>query len=390
MTFSSPSLRPLTLPQMLDQTVRLYRNYFFKVIGIMAMIVGPFAIARAILNLYLVDSLIDVSDWALNNTFLFQYWFQQLGTTDYLIFGLAILLTVLNFLAVYGVANGVIAKLVANHYAGEDVPPTIALLKGLRGHWLTLIGGAMWVGLLLITVLGLGIGLPYWAFTNENPNLLCLQFIPILIIGPIMIGLTIYLSSIVMPLYASAAIVEDRKFRGAFARAWNLPMERLWPTVRFMFSLSIFTVLAISAPLLVAQYANEFTFGTDNAFTGTLGSAFMLQNIISQLLTTLITILVTPLSMIGMAVAYFDLRVRVDGVDLALRSRERDPASVLTPLAAFKTIAAPGTTKFKWKSAYYGRMFLLSIVPIGAIFILYMAIIILVLIVIIGFGLGAF
>ena len=60
MTAVAPDLRPLTLGEILDRAVRLYRRNFANFIGIIALVQVPLSIIQLLLTVYNANKMVSV------------------------------------------------------------------------------------------------------------------------------------------------------------------------------------------------------------------------------------------------------------------------------------------------------------------------------------------
>jgi hypothetical protein len=107
-----------------------------------------------------------------------------------------------------------------------------------------------------------------------------------------------------------ALVVEERGATASLGRSWSLTRRRTWRCVGYVFLLGLLTFLIVSLPLLVVQQvliavlplsARAFTVG------------------LSQVLSTILGVFWQPLNAAAVLLLYFDLRVRAEDYDLAVR-----------------------------------------------------------------------
>src|SRR5262245_5863511 len=148
-----PQLRPRTMPELLDQAIRLYRRNFLKFIGIVALIQVPITIFQVLASLVAFSGcskqLEDIND---NPTVTPA----DIFVPAYFIgIGSSMLLGLLSVLLIYGIAAGALSRAVVGNYLGENITILDAYRK-IGPIWLPLI-------LTLLLALVLTIGLAIWA-----------------------------------------------------------------------------------------------------------------------------------------------------------------------------------------------------------------------------------
>ena len=110
-TASVPFMRPMRLPELLDQAFRLYRRNFFKLIGIVALPFIPLSLLQTG-STYLINNASPVLPFAPGQLPGSSYWLSLLA-----IFVAGLLQGVF----VYGLGAAAITNAVANDYAGQPI-----------------------------------------------------------------------------------------------------------------------------------------------------------------------------------------------------------------------------------------------------------------------------
>ena len=146
-------LRPLSLGELLDQIIRVYRKDFLTLVGVVAVAQIPLMLAQLVTSLLTLgptnrllaeDAVLDPQayDLAISNVLVSS--------------GVNIFLTLLGLVLVQGFAAAVVARAVADRYSGEPAG-ILGTLRKLSGSWLR-------IGVLVVLLLLSGFGLLLWAF----------------------------------------------------------------------------------------------------------------------------------------------------------------------------------------------------------------------------------
>ena len=272
-------LRPLSLGELLDQTVRIYRQNFLICLGLAALVALP------------VRLLPLAQQWLAGGAGARPSAAASLGSiAGLLLSGIAIELAALAAMAPLAL--------------GQPTSIRAAVGQTARAAWPLL-------NLLLGAILLM-------------PLLLLWLFVPLLgwITGPGV--LYVYLSGVV-PLAGVVVIVEGRLGFQALRRGWDLTRRRFWPSATFIIVVYLLTLIGAGIP--------------DSLINAVLRRALAgdatLYSVLQALLNWLTTTLALPLTVIGKTLLYLDLRVRAEGLDLALAAQpEGAPAALASTLRA--------------------------------------------------------
>jgi len=308
-TIATPFIRPLSLGELLDQAFRLYRKNFLTLVGIIAIPYIPLGLLQALAGYVMTSSLsdslgvTDPSSLLVNSN----YWLGVLGTYGVLF---------VQFILVNGVATAALTRAVADTYVVKPVDIAGAY-KQLGNSWLRLIGAMLVTGLIIVAaVVWFIIPCVGW-FTG--------------------LGILYFLSAVVSRLIVPIVVLEKRGGFDAFRRAWDMGRIRFWWMLGFTFVLGLLGQLIVTVPVYLIMFGVQFVLGSqlDPIQTSTY------QTVLTSLTTVFTGILYLPLVLTAMTVVYFDLRVRSEGLDLALQAASQtDPEANIVSLAE-TTPAAP-------------------------------------------------
>jgi hypothetical protein len=288
-TAAPPIFRPLTLAQILDQAIRLYRNNFLRFVGIMAVVQLPVTLFQIIASTFTTNSLFDYIAEASappDQEFIGAY---LLGM------GATLLATFASFILVQVVGNAALTQAVADSRTGIQTGVFEAFSKTGK-TWPRLLGAFLLVGLLSI------LALVWWIVP-------CIGWLT----GG---GILAFLGMVITPMVAPVIILEKAGPRVSVQRAWDLARRRFWWVLGFMFILYLFNQLVVSGPAaLVSLIASLALEGYDNP-----GSMMMINAITQALVSLTLSLIYLPLQTSAVTLAYLDLRVRTEGLDLAMQS----------------------------------------------------------------------
>lgn len=290
-------LKPRGVMELLDQAIRLYRNNFLKFVGIIAVAQVPIQLVQMVINILVYQGTTGSSDFS--NT-----GFQALGSSL-----VTLLSAILSYIFVSGLATAALTRAITGSYLGEDVT-IFGAYEHIKDRWGTLLFALFLVGML-------GIPLLIWALVP------CIGWVT----G---FGMVMFLGVVIAPLIAPIIVIEHLDAAPAIRRGWELARRRFWWLTGFFLLLGLFNLLVVQGPVYVvtAALAGVIAQGADSA---NLVSSGALQTITSSLLALILSLLYVPLEATCATLAYFDLRVRQEGLDLTLMTRPDggDPASAL-------------------------------------------------------------
>ncbi len=280
------NLQPLSMPQLLDRAIRLYRSNFLIFIGIVALAQIP-ATAVNMIGLWLAPApeTIGFSPTAT----VTDMWLQiaessGFGNNPWVWVGRLVTLLLVQL------ATAAMTKAVAENYLGHK----IGLLDSYRKI------GRSGFTLLLATFLGLFFILALVIWWIIVP---CLGWLTGL-------GMIFFFGLVVLPLVAPIVVLERRSAGQAIQRAWDLGRRRIWWLIGFMLLLGLFGQLVVTGPAFLSVFLIESLVGSGiNATTSSL---------IQQVIVLLLNLIYLPLQLTCVTLLYFDIRVRTEGFDLAI------------------------------------------------------------------------
>jgi hypothetical protein len=332
-----PRFQPMGLGELLDRTIRLYRQNFVTFVGIVAIVQVPLAFVNLLVNFINLNQLANFDP---TNTRDFGPVFAMLGTQ-----GLIILVSIVSAILIYGVGQAALTRAVTDSYLGEKVSVGSAYRR-IGNRWLGLVGTLV-VAYVVLFVIGL--------YALIVP---CLGWLT----GP---GVFMFFAGCVLPLVATVAVIERRGGLGALRRTWDLTRTRFWWMIGVTILLFVLSLAIVSGPSLVIGALLGLVLRPLIEATSPL-TGQLAVNAVQQLTSAILGVLVYPIQLTALTLVYFDLRARSEGLDLAVQTA---PAEVPTAEVIANAPAATGTSLITQAEALW--FFALSL----AVFVLYFGLI---------------
>lgn len=334
-----PIFRPMTLGELLDRAIRLYRQNFFKFIGIFAIPYIPLALIQAALSIFSTTSILQTTNSNPSPEELL-YSPGMLAAT-----GGGFLILFVQFIFVQGVATAALTRAVANNYTGKPVD-IIESYRTLSTSWLKLVLTLILISI-IVFILGIWTIIPLVGWFS----------------GP---GMLLFISLAVSPLIPAVITLENNDIFASIRRAWDLARSRFWWLVGCALILAAFGWLITSGPIFLMNWILQYAM---SLIPGSNEFQLVITSVIQNLITIFTSLLYVPLNLTIMTVVYFDLRTRSEGLDLALQMpASTDPENQVISLpeisAKTKTPLITGID--------IGRFILLSmaVIAVGASFFL--------------------
>ncbi len=155
-------------------------------------------------------------------------------------------------------------------------------------------------------------------------------------------------------------MIEQRPGSAALRRAWDLARKRFWWMVGFMLLLTLFSLLVIQGPTSIVTSI----FQARMRSAANLGGEFTMQLIVQSLTALVFSLLYQPLQLACATLAYFDLRVRLEGFDLALMANQANAQPIdALDLAGQQAPAPAQDSLITWTEiGYFAAMSLIGVV----------------------------
>jgi hypothetical protein len=299
------TLRPRSIADLFDETIRLYRRHWGALVGIAAAAQVPWTVLSALPALFISGA--PPGEAGL--------------LAGYLLPPVHLLLVRPLMLAAIGVYLAELAQ-------GGRIGPWRSYGRVLRrivplGAALFLVAVAM---MILGVVLVLGLSAPSPSLNSRGGFAADVYAIWAIGLTSLVFGLAIfcYARWLLTPL---AIVVERAGLRRGFRRSWDLTRRRLGYVVVVWILLEALRLLLGAIPALVAESVLAVLLGP---FAGDSWLAWL-----PSLIRLPFDVLVLPIPLVGLALLYLDLRARFEGLDLALASRSPGPMDAPQPAGRF-------------------------------------------------------
>ncbi|MDQ6713167.1 MAG: glycerophosphoryl diester phosphodiesterase membrane domain-containing protein [Candidatus Dormibacteraeota bacterium] len=283
----------MPLPELLDELFRLYRRHFSLIIGVALLVALPGLVWSLATGIYKLNSASYASLFTTTPGAAPSFNSQQLST----LVG-AIALGVIGGILFLPVSVGAVYRAVTEVALGR--PATIpSVLRETLARYLKLLGLFAIAALL---VLG-------W-FIAE-------------IIGAVLLvlpAIAVFCAAVYFyvrwSLSVAAMMAEEIGPIRGMGRSWNLVKGQWWRTVGIL--------------LIVGILQGIISYGLGILFTliAALVTSGDLQAAVVQILGTLVSAVVSPITTIAVVLLYFDLRVRKEGLDLDQLAQQTSPGPV--------------------------------------------------------------
>jgi len=255
-------LHALTISEILDRAIRIYRAKFFPLLGIVAVMLVPEGILRFVAAVLWGDTP------AVNN--LLSIIFQNLAT-------LALIVAI------------------SNTNQGKDFAINSSYSEGSKRFW-SVIGANF--------LMGMTIGLPMIAIGFCLATIAPLGWVGIILALPFIIFVSTRWS-----LSSSVIVLEQARAMDGLRRSWELTKDFFWRVLGTSFLASMLSVFLTTLPYYMLNFILEST-----------GASYQVIELASVVLEQTSLVLVLPFTAAVQVLIYYDLRIRKEGFDLILRA----------------------------------------------------------------------
>lgn len=287
------SFRPRGMGELLDQSLRLYRANFLKFIGIIALVEIPVGLLQLLSSTLMLNGLSTMQSSVSTDTGMPGIGALLGGA------GATMLLSAFSVVLVGGIGTAALTRAIADGYMGEPVE-ILGSYRKIGRSWISLIGA------LLLFVL-VGIGAAIWTVVP------CVGWLT----GP---GILFFLTLAVSPLLGPIIVLEKVSAATAVRRAWDLARARFWWIIGYVGILYLFNMVVISGPIALINALVFVPLQRQAAMTGAASQALLMTTAAQQIISVLLGTLYRSLQATAITMAYFDLRTRLEGFDLAVQT----------------------------------------------------------------------
>lgn len=280
--------------ELLDRTFQIYRENFVPIIGFVALVMVPLTIINTIIA------------FSTTQITLNQLSRQTTNSGDLLTLCMGTLISAVVSLIQIVLTYGVLTYLTSEHQLGRRITVGEAF-QAARPRFGSLGWGFVLLYIVIIVVF-VAVGLL---------TVLC----GLAVAG---IGIAAYIGLATFVMLAPVLTLEDVGAARGVNRAWTLGRARFWTVLGFLVVFSILDwILSVA-----------FTSLAGLVVTPTREIGITAGDVLNTVLTTLIDIALAPILPIGMTLLYYDVRSRVEGLDIALSTVEKPdprPSDVPSP-----------------------------------------------------------
>lgn len=274
-------LRPRSMGQIIDQAIRLYRRNFARFLGIAAIAQIPAALG----------GFMTLGMTAMPFVDQFSNQYSEAMAMGMALLNIAFMLIALVWTQLVGC---VLLQSASDTYVGRRTT------LGASFHRV----GRSWMAVITAYLLFILAAIPIF-IVFVIPIVGWLLAIP----G---FGMYIYFATVVMAFFAPVIVLEKRGARAGIARAWNLSRTNFWWLFAFFILLSIFAALITQGPTyLLSELLALIGDGILNIET---------MVVFNVLISSLFAVLFYPIQITSATLAYYDTRIRSEGLDLALQT----------------------------------------------------------------------
>ncbi len=295
-------LRPLRAGEILDVAIKIYRSNAGTLFRLVAIVVAPVqALTVLVLASAVPDARFLIPEIGVEPT---PQQIRNFGPEDIWPFVAGTVVVIILTLISTTLSTAACFKAVGDAYLGNKPRwrPSLSFAAKHLGAvlWVAFLGTCAWLAPFVVSALA---AVPLALAGIDGGVAVGLVVITLLVAAGVAVWL--YVSyAVAVP----ALLTEEVRGRRALARSYRLVKGRWWPT---------FGILAVGS-ILAGIVGNVIGV----AFTGItftdVGENTVLSLIINALGGTIASVLTTPFTAAFVAVMYFDLRVRKEGMDLEL------------------------------------------------------------------------
>jgi hypothetical protein len=291
-TSTIPQLRPLNLGELLDQAFRFYRRNFWRFIGIIAIFQVPLSLIQWGITEFNRNQITSTMfERNLSNPQEFTF-----PKGSLLALGLSLLSSLATVFLVSGLGTAAMTRAVSDAQFGRSGSILDAYRKIGKSWWTLVV--ALFFGVLLSIILVLWTIVPCVGWLSG-------------------IGMLFFFGMAVIPLLAPVIVIEGKGWVSSYRRAWDLIRRRFWWIIGFLLILSLLSQAIVTGPslLIYSMFSYLFAGNVDK---------LLLASSLQALATLLLSVIWNPMQLTAYTLLYFDLRVRTEGLDLAIQASEAE------------------------------------------------------------------
>jgi len=294
---TTPALRPLSTPELLDRTFSLYRSRFLLFIGIIAV---P----------NLLTLVVNLAHIAADPTAFSLQTMSSLSASYFVWTAVTIVVS----LAVLAASMGATAIAVSHVYLERPITVVDALSRVMRRIPRLV---------LMMLIIGVTVGVLPMLGVMITALLLAIAW-PLALVGvPLAIGGLVFavIVALMWSLAVPVAAIEDKGIRAALARSAQLTRD---DRLRILLVAVLFVVIIWVVQILISLPVGILVFVYAAARGGTAGFVPAWLQVFTVVSSLIAQCIVGPLMTIAFVVLYYDNRVRKEAFDLELMMADLD------------------------------------------------------------------
>lgn len=281
-------LRPQTMLELLDRAFNIYRQKFVAFFGLVAVVTVPMTVITVATNFWLSYQL------AANRPAPPSF---RGGRSDLSILtdSLSLLVVVFLVAVVIAIIQGVVVSSVLTYMTSER---HLGRVVGVREAFRTVrprlanVGAALVLFYLILILVGLALTVVLW---------LCgLGF-----------GVIGYLGVTLYAFLVPVLVLERTDLTTGMKRAWMLAKARVWPVLGLMGAVTLINWILGQAITWTGLFMTRQTIAP---------ASFGASQALQILVQAIVQIFLAPVLPIGLTLLYYDARIRLEGLDIALQS----------------------------------------------------------------------
>ncbi|HSH05148.1 MAG TPA: hypothetical protein VLL52_21715 [Anaerolineae bacterium] len=286
----------LTMGQLLDRSVKLYRQYFWQLVGLVAVIQLPLLLIRVLLSSFVFNELPAFQSFNLMPAnYINEFDAARLGAE----FSLATGLALIEFIFSQGIIPCIMVYIIGQAYLGVE-PSVGEGIQYIRQNWLKIV----------LAVIFMGVGYTVLLVLSLIP---CLGWF-------FLFGGWLFFQLVIMPLMWCTLVLEDQTITASLRRAWDLGRRRFWWLVGVSLLLSLFIMGAIGGTVGLLIFLLNSWAATEVG----LNDLVRIRAVLNNIQVSIGFMLGMPLRVALIVVVYFYLRSIDEGIDIvwSLRAKE--------------------------------------------------------------------
>ena len=318
-----PDLRPLTIGEILDRAISIYRKDFLTLAGIVALVTVPLMVIQVTASLIALPA--DPSQLL-----------SSINSSPPSLDQFAPMLTYYAIILLTGIMGGVatifqlgaVSAAVSHRYHNQETSIKMAYVQALR-HWVSMLAAAILVAVANLIVGGLFAGVVFGlpllgafglsrAGSSSGASALGLLMFPLFCLGSIPTLILLIFLNIRWMFTQQVIVLENLGPLKGLGRSWRVVKGSFWRVllVAIVLGVFIYIITAIPSSLIAAVTSLLFS------------RSVVLSTVVSTVSQTIMATLVTPIQFTVLTLLYYDLRVRKEGYDLELKALAMQPQSL--------------------------------------------------------------